>query len=45
MCYQLWPIMSEEKEEKLEEKVKVKRDKDGNIIEEDVEIKEEEKSD
>jgi len=37
--------MSGEKEEKLEEKVKVKRDKDGNIIEEDVAIKEEEKSD
>ena len=32
-------------EEKIEEEVKVKRDKDGNIIEEDVEIKEEEKSD
>ncbi len=28
-------------EEKTEEKREVKRDKDGNIIEEDVEIKEE----
>lgn len=37
--------MSEEKEEKIEEEIKVKRDKDGNIIEEDVEIKEEKKSD